>query len=109
MNTLTILGQSGREHIPAEEILYLQADINYTMIHLLSKTKRIVSFTLRKVEERITGNDFIRINRGLSINRSHLQKVNSLDNKLFVTLSNGQVLPVSRRKSVFVKRCLVIV
>lgn len=108
MNALNILGLSGREQIPAEDIMYLEADINYTTIYTIGKTKHTMSFTLRKVEERIAGSNFLRINRGLSINRNYLQNISSLKKEAFVTLSNGLVLPVSRRRYEEVKRSLEI-
>jgi two-component system, LytTR family, response regulator len=98
MNALNILGLSGREQIPAEDIIYLEADINYTTIYTVSKPKHTMSFTLRKVEERIAGSDFLRINRGLSINRNYLQTISHLKKAAFVTMSNGIMLPVSRRR-----------
>ncbi|MBP6618670.1 MAG: LytTR family transcriptional regulator [Leadbetterella sp.] len=98
MNALNILGLCGREQIAAEDIIYLEADINYTTIYTKSKTKHTMSFTLRKVEERLAGSDFLRINRGLSINRNYLQTISQLKKEGFVTMSNGLVLPVSRRR-----------
>lgn len=109
MNTLSILGLSGREYISTEDIIYLQADVNYTTIHTLDKAKRTTSFTLRKVEERIADSDFLRINRGLSINKNYLQNISHLKKEAFVTLSNGLVLPVSRRRYQFVKQNFEIV
>jgi two-component system LytT family response regulator len=104
MNALNILGLNGREQIPTEDIIYLEADINYTTIHMVSKTKRTTSFTLRKVEERIADSDFMRINRGLSINRNYLQNISQFKKEAFVTLSNGLILPVSRRRYNDIKR-----
>jgi DNA-binding LytR/AlgR family response regulator len=104
MNALNILGLSGREQIPAEDIIYLEADINYTTIYTVGKTNHTMSFTLRKVEERIAGSNFLRINRGLSINRNYLQNISSLKKEAFVTMSNGLVLPVSRRRFNEVKK-----
>ena len=104
MNALNILGLSGREQIPTEEILYLQADVNYTTIYTKGKTKHTLSFTLRKVEERICSSNFLRINRGLSINRNYLLKISQLKKEAYLTLSNGLVLPVSRRRFNEVKK-----
>jgi two-component system LytT family response regulator len=109
MNALNILGLCGREQIAAEDIIYLEADINYTTIYTISKTKHTMSFTLRKVEERIAGSNFLRINRGISINRNYLQNISSLKKEAFVTMSNGLVLPVSRRRYQFVKQNFEIV
>jgi DNA-binding LytR/AlgR family response regulator len=98
MYALNILGLSGREQIPTKDIIYLEANINYTNIYMIDNAKRTMSFTLSKVEERIAGSDFLRINRGLSINRNYLQNISQFKKEAFVTMSNGLMLPVSRRR-----------
>lgn len=98
MNALTIIGHFGREKILAEYTVYLQADVNYTMVHTVGKAKHTMSFTLKKVEERIAGFDFVRINSGLSINKNYLLKISHLKKEGFLMLTNGQKLPISRRR-----------
>ena len=48
MNALNIIGLSGREQIPAEDIIYLEADINYTTIYTVGKTKHTMEFYTQK-------------------------------------------------------------
>lgn len=98
MNALNIIGLGGREQIPTKNIMYLEADINYTTIYTIDKTRHMLSFTLSKVEERMADSDFLRINRGLSVNRIYLKNISQLRKEAYVTLKNGQVLPVSRRR-----------
>jgi DNA-binding LytR/AlgR family response regulator len=98
MKTLKISSLGKTIQLSAEQILYLQADINYTTIHMLGKAKHTMSFTLRKVEERIASNHFLRINRGISINKNFISRISLLKKEAFVVLQNGIILPVSRRK-----------
>jgi DNA-binding LytR/AlgR family response regulator len=98
METLSILRLSGRTIIPKEEILYLESDWNYTNVHTLDKRKHTSGFTLKILEKRISDKGFLRINKGLLINRQFISQVSQVQKEAFVLLTNGQVLPVSRRK-----------
>jgi two-component system, LytTR family, response regulator len=89
-------------NINPSEIMFLQSSANYTMVHTVSK-KYISSRTLKVLATRIDQSDFLKIKRGLIINKTYIQNFNALKDDAFVTLSNGQVLPVSRRLFEFVK------
>jgi DNA-binding LytR/AlgR family response regulator len=107
MKSFQILGHKGRLGIAPNDIVYLEAAHNYTTLHMECKTQHTMSFTLRKVEQRLASADFLRINRGLSINRNYLEGVSSMKNDAFVRLSNGMELPVSRRRYKEVKKIIV--
>jgi two-component system LytT family response regulator len=96
-NILT-LRLNGCNRIPKEEILYLESDWNYTNVHTLDNRKHTSGFTLKILEKRIAEKAFLRINKGLLINRQYISQVSSMKKEAFVLLTNGQVLPVSRRK-----------
>jgi DNA-binding LytR/AlgR family response regulator len=98
MENLSTLRLNGRNRIPMEEILYLESDWNYTNIHTLDKRKHTSGFTLKILEKRIADKAFLRINKGLLINRQYISQVSQMQKEAFVLLTNGQVLPVSRRK-----------
>ena len=89
---------TGKNFIPTCEIIYLQSDWNYTVIHTINSRKHISGFTLKIWEERIHNNAFLRINKGLLINRQYIKEVSLLDKEKFLCLTNGSILPISRRK-----------
>jgi len=106
MNTLTLLRLTSRNIIPTNDIIYLQSDWNYTIVHTLDKSKYISGFTLKILEKRIADSSFLRINRGLLINRQHIRRLSSVKKEAFVLMKNGEVLPVSRRKYDLLKECI---
>jgi DNA-binding LytR/AlgR family response regulator len=108
METLILKSQIGHENIPSADILYLQSDTNYTEIFTINHPKRLCSITLKKVENRLDNMAFLRINRGLTINRLHVSQLCKSEKQPFVILSNGQQLPISRRRFGFVKQTLEI-
>jgi DNA-binding LytR/AlgR family response regulator len=84
----------GKNFIPICEVIYLQSDINYTVIHTLDCRRHISGFSLKTWEGRIQGDTFLRINKGLLINRDFIVKVSTLKKEKFICLTNGLSLPI---------------
>lgn len=82
--------------IPLEEIRYLQADINYTVIHTFQKKSILSAKTLKRLNDTIETNDFIRINKKYVLNKKIIKAYNCLDSSLMI--DDGQVFILSRRK-----------
>lgn len=58
-----------------KDIISLEAQGNYTMIHFIGKRKLLVCKTLRDMESQISsGSQFVRIHRSYTINLNHLKK-----------------------------------
>jgi DNA-binding LytR/AlgR family response regulator len=78
------------------EIMYLESAWNYTCIHTLKK-QHVSSRTLKIFSTRVDANSFIKIYRGLMVNISFIQELNMEKKDAFVKLTNGKILPISRR------------
>ena len=87
-----------RKKVASEEILYLQSDLNYTKVFLVNGQMIFSSTTLKIIERRLAENpEFLRINRGLVINRQHVKTYQEAS----VELSNNLSFVVSRRRKAF--------
>jgi two-component system LytT family response regulator len=87
----------GLVFVKIDEILYCEAEGNYTQIHLVNGTKHLVSRTLKEYDDMLTDQDFFRIHN------SYLINLNMIKNYVrgeggYVVMSNGKSLDVSRRK-----------
>ena len=81
-----------------EDIIYLEADINYTKIHLENGKVLTVSYTLKKIkQDHLDPTVFIRIHRSFIINKLHHFDIDRKDNAILLELNNGVKVPVSRR------------
>lgn len=60
--------------IPLNEILYIEADRNYSKINTLNKQYLLVS-TLKDFEEKLTSNHFIRLHRSFIVNISQIDEI----------------------------------
>lgn len=81
----------------AESILWLEGEGNYTRIHRQAQPVEVSAYTLKRFEERFNG--FLRVRRNALVNPVHIEGLRRTScAELVVLLSDGTVLPVSRRR-----------
>lgn len=84
-------------------IIYLEAQGNYTYIHLIGNRKMLVCKTLREVEEGIRTDSFIRIHRSYTVNM-HLVTRYIKGKGGYVIMEDGSNVNVSAgRKKAFME------
>lgn len=93
-NRLAISHQNGYDIVETNDILWLEADVNYTTIHLKSKRNVTVAKTLRIFEDSLDPANFFRISRGAIVNVDSIVRLNR-SNPLSITLIDQSTLPVS--------------
>lgn len=87
----------GFDVVKADDILYCQADSNYTFIYLKDKAPICVSKTLSDIENMLPKQFFFRIHKSHLINTNHIIKYLKTDGGS-VVMQNGNTLDISRRK-----------
>ncbi|WP_316798317.1 LytTR family DNA-binding domain-containing protein [Pedobacter frigidisoli] len=95
---LTLPYGQGFKMIDVDEIIYIEADSNYSVVHLINQEKITVSKVLREFEELLPNDQFARIHKSSIINLNHLKEYNS-KNGLQVFLKNGESINISRRRA----------
>ena len=98
----TCIHIGGYAPVQAEDLLFCQGDSNYTHVHFVKKRKMTVATTLGILEERLTTEGFVRVNRSELVNRTHIENYDGYQ----ITLTNGATLPISRRRRKGVRQCL---
>jgi len=94
----------GFELIPAEEIIYCEADDNYTRLFLRTKRKIIACRTLKEVEEQLADfASFIRVHHSYMVNLNEVNKYVRGEGG-YLIMSDGTTVNVSRsRKDALMK------
>lgn len=87
----------GFDVVKASEILYCQADSNYTFVYLQDNSPLCVSKTLSDIENMLPKQFFFRIHKSYLINTNHIKKYLKTDGGS-VVMQNGDTLDISRRK-----------
>lgn len=90
---ITIPLQNGFEVLQMEDILYCQADDNYTQIYL-KKGKRLVSKTLKYFEDALTEKGFARVHKSYLVNVNEITEYKKGKGGS-VVLSSGKEIMVS--------------
>jgi len=94
---LAIPSMEGLQFISMNDIIYLEAQSNYTVIYLLGAHKITVSKTLKDFEELLPQANYIRIHHSYIINKNAVEKYIKGEGGQ-VVMSNGTTLDVARRK-----------
>lgn len=94
---IAIPSVEGLQFIEVSDIIYLQAESNYTFIYLRYSAKLTVSKTLKDFEALLPSQIFIRIHHSYLINKTHVQKYIRGEGGQVVMI-NGKILDVARRK-----------
>jgi two-component system LytT family response regulator len=87
----------GLQFIKINDILYLEANTNYTHVILADSKKFVVCQTLKIFEDMLPTDTFVRIHNSFIINKNFAEKYIRGEGGQ-VVLSNGMVLDVSKRK-----------
>lgn len=90
--------RNGYQMEKLNNIVYCEADINYTRIHTMTGKMIMVSKTLKLIEEMLSCDFFFRIHKSFLINMNYLKSYSKIDG-YEVTLETGHKLPVAMRKN----------
>jgi two-component system LytT family response regulator len=96
-NRIAIPSQEGLQFLDIADIIYLEAESNYTSIYIQPAGRILVSKTLKDFEELLPAPIFIRIHHSYMINKNHVTKYLRGEGGQ-VLMSNGKTLDVARRK-----------
>jgi two-component system LytT family response regulator len=85
------------EIIDSDDIIRCESDNTYTYVFLNSGKKITVAKTLKEVDEKLTGLDFVRLHKSHLVNMNYISTFHKEGNA-YVTLKNKEMIPVSRNK-----------
>lgn len=95
METINTIHVGSRKYLLPNDILFLESDINYTIINLRDGKKIITSTTLKKIEMRLLSfKNFFRVNKSAIVNLDYIYPESNL-----IQLPDRRVLTFSRRRS----------
>ncbi len=89
--------QNGVTFVHISEIIYCEADNNYTKFYLSNGNYSIVSKTLRDIQEILEEKNFLRVHRQYLINLDHVSKYVKGEGN-YLVMSNEMSIPVARNQ-----------
>jgi DNA-binding LytR/AlgR family response regulator len=95
----------GRYNAKVNQVIFLQADRNYTQIHLADGCKMTVAICLKELEKRFAlCQDFFRTHKSFLINLNYIESYDVERNEVFIEMKNGYRIEVSRRKKMALRK-----
>ncbi len=95
---ISIPTRSGYIFIENKDILYFKADENYTELYLADGSKILSSKTIKRYEEKVNSHIFYRVHKSYIINKHNHLKELSRQMGNFAVMSNGDNIPIARRR-----------
>jgi len=90
---------NGFEVFDVNDIIRFEADGCYTKVYLNNGKTLLISKTLKDFEDTVSKYDFCRIHKSHIINMRYIKEYSKIDGG-HITLKDGSVVEISRRKSV---------
>jgi two-component system, LytTR family, response regulator len=97
LNKISVPTQKGLQFLPKDEIVYVEADKNYTTFFMNNQPAIVVSKTMKEFEKILENIGFFRIHHSTIINLHHIIEYVKGEGGS-VIMSNGTELEVSRRR-----------
>lgn len=94
---ITVHEQFGFRMVNVSDLMYLQADSNYTILHLSGLNKIVATRSLGEFEKILEHPAFVRIHKSTIINMNYLRAFSSYEGN-FAELNDGTKLSISRGK-----------
>lgn len=94
---IAISSMEGLQFVTTDDIIYLEANSNYTSFYLADNRKITATKTLKDFEEILPASMFIRIHHSYIINKNGIEKYIKGEGGQ-VVMKNGVTLDVARRK-----------
>ena len=87
----------GISFIEVDDMVSLQADSNYTIIHMNNMQKLVISKTLKDFEELLDPTQFARIHKSYIVNLRYIKEYSTTDGGI-VKMTDGNQWSISRRQ-----------
>lgn len=94
---IALTNNDGLIFVPTADIIYCEAESNYTAVHLADGRKIIVSKVLKELDEALSGPDFYRVHSSYLININRIKKLVRGDGG-YLVMDNGASISISRSR-----------
>lgn len=97
MQRIALTTNEGMLFVETKNIMYCQAESNYTNIQLTDGKKVLISKTLKEIDETLSGQDFFRVHNSYLINIGQIKKFVRGDGG-YVLMNDGTQITISRSR-----------
>lgn len=89
--------------LQTNEIVWLEADGDYTLIHT-DRKNFLVSLTLKEFSSRLDADKFFRVHRSAIVNIDQISEIEEINRRLLIYMNDGAEVQASRQGSQIIKK-----
>lgn len=94
---IALTTSDGLVFVPTADIIYCEAESNYTNVVLTGGKKILISKVLKDIDEALSGPDFYRVHSSFLININHIKKFVRGDGG-YIVMDNDAIVSISRNR-----------
>jgi two-component system LytT family response regulator len=94
---IALTTNDGLIFVPTADIIYCEAESNYTHVVLSGGKKILISKVLKEIDEALSGPDFYRVHSSFLININHIKKFVRGDGG-YIVMDNDATVSISRNR-----------
>ena len=95
-NNILVLNHKTSSKVLINSVILIEGDINYTKFYLEGGKEKLVAHTIKFFESYLETHGFLRVHRAFMVNPNYVKAYNS--EQEFLTMTNGQIANISRRR-----------
>jgi two-component system, LytTR family, response regulator len=103
LNRIFVRDKRGLIPLAVEEIVWLKADDDYTIIYT-KDSKYLVGTNLKDFAAKFNADKFLRIHRSAVVNLDHIERIEEDNRRLILYMKNGNEVQASRAGSQILKK-----
>lgn len=94
----------GQQTFPVASLVFLQSETNYTWLYWQDGKRMLMPRTLKFYEPKLPKQHFFRLHRNCVVNARYIVAIEREQGGIFVLLTTGERLAISRRRWTAVKQ-----
>ncbi|MBO0938603.1 LytTR family transcriptional regulator [Fibrella sp. HMF5335] len=94
----------GQQSFPVANLVFLQSETNYTWLYWQDGKRMLMPRTLKFYEPKLPKQHFFRLHRNCVVNARYIVAIEREQGGIFVVLTTGERLAISRRRWTAVKQ-----
>jgi two-component system LytT family response regulator len=96
LSKIAVPHKNGLHYYNIDNIVLIEADGSYTLMHLADKKSVMVCKKLKDFEETLSGTGFLRVHKSFLVNLNHIHEFHRSDSG-YLVMSNGKKVAISQK------------
>lgn len=96
ISRIAVPSKHGLQYFHIEDIVFIEADGNYTNMHLINQKNVLISRKIKDFENTLSGKGFLRVHKSYMVNINHIAELHR-DESGYLLMSNNKKVPLGAK------------